>query len=211
VPNGVYRGIAMNQATGLVYLSRTGGPCTTAGGPSALISVNLDSGALTPGAAGLCVGGLDVDASANQVFEDTLHASFNRFLPPAATLSGFAGDTMSALDPIVARPGQASIGLVIDSTNHLALLPYPVSSAPGDNNASSQADVVDLTTGNTVSAVSNFNFVTGFWGGHFDPDPSYSLIDPGVDIDNQPMQLDPATRTGWAISGDGRQIQQFKY
>lgn len=211
VPAGVYHGIAMNRATGLVYLSRTDGPCTTAAGPSALISVNVDSGVLTPAAAGLCVGGLDVDESANQVFEDTDHAQFNRFLPPIATLSGFGGDTMNALDPIVARSAQPSIGLVIDSTHHLALLPYPVSAAPGDNNATSQTDVVDLATGNTVSMVSNFNFVTGYWGGQFDPDPAYSRIDPGVDIDNQPMQLEPTTRTGWTISADGRQIQQFKY
>jgi hypothetical protein len=207
---GEYHGIAMNRTTGLVYLSRTDGPCFSTG-PSALISVNLDSGVQTPAVAGLCVGGLDVDEGANQVFEDTDHASVNRFLPPTVTLSGFAGDTMNALDPMVARPGEPSIGLVIDPTHHLALLPFPVSAAPGDNNATSQTDVVDLTTGNTVSTVSNFNFVTGFWGGHFDPDPAYSRIDPGVDIDNQPMQLDAATRTGWVISADGRQIQQFKY
>ena len=89
--------------------------------------------------------------------------------------------------------------------------PVPSSTAPGDNNATSQTDVVDLTTGKTVSTVSIFNFVTGYWGGHFDPDPASALFDPGVDIDNQPMQLDPATRTGWVISGNGRQIQQFKY
>ena len=211
VPAGKYQGITMNRANGLVYLSRTAGPCTTAAGPSALISVNLDSGVLTPAAAGLCVGGLDVDEGADQVFEDTSHTSFNRFLPATVTLSGFAGDTMNALDPVVERPGQPSIGLVIDSTHHLALLPYQASTARADNNATSQTDVVDLTTGDTVSAVSNFNFVTGFWGGHYDPDPAYSLIDPGVDIDNQTMQLDPATRTGWTISGDGTQIQQFKY
>ena len=131
------------------------------------------------------------------MYEDADHASFNRFLPPVVTLSGFAGDALNALDPLaVSRPGQASIGLAIDSAHHLALLPYPSSTTPGDNNATSQADVVDLTTGNTVSTVSDFNFITGYWGGHFDPDSAYSTIDAGVDIDNQPMQLDPATRTG---------------
>jgi len=187
------------------------GPCTATTGPSALISVNLDSGALTPAAAPLCVGGLDVDAGANQVYEDTSHSSFNRFLPSVASLSGFAGDSLNALDPLAVRPGPPSIGLAVDSTHHLALLPYSSSTALGDNNATSQADVVDLTTGTTVSTVSGFNFVLGFWGGQFDPDPAYSSTDPGVDIDNQPMQLDPATRTGWVISGDGSQIQQFKY
>jgi hypothetical protein len=118
---------------------------------------------------------------------------------------------MNALDPMAVRPGQPSIGLVIDSTHHLALLPYQSSTTQGDNNATSQADVVDLTTRNTVSTVSGFNFVRGYWGGQFDPDPTYYRIDPGVDIDNQPMQVDPATRTGWVISGDGSQIQQFKY
>ncbi len=103
---GEYHGIAMNRATGLVYLSRTDGPCFSFG-PSALISVNLDSGVQTPAVAGLCVGGLDVDEGANQVFEDTDHASVNRFLPPTVTLSGFAGDTMNALDPMVVRPGAA--------------------------------------------------------------------------------------------------------
>ena len=95
--------------------------------------------------------------------------------------------------------------------HHLALLPYQLSTALRDNNATSQTDVIDLTAGNTVSTVSGFNFVLGYWGGQFDPDPAYSRIDAGVDIDNQPMQLDPATRTGWVISGDGSQIQQFKY
>ena len=211
VPAGWYRGIDLNQTTGLVYLSHTDGPCTTAAGPSALISVNLDSGVLTPTGAGLCVGGLDVDAGTNQVYEDTSHSSFNRFLPSVVTLAGFAGDTLNALDPLAVRPGPASIGLAVDSTHHLALLPYSSSTTLGDNNATSQTDVVDLTTGTTVSTVSGFNFVLGFWGGQFDPDPAYSRIDPGVDIDNQPMQLDPATRTGWVISGDGSQIQQFKY
>jgi hypothetical protein len=207
---GQYHGIAMNRTTGQVYLSRTVGLCSSTG-LGALISLNLDSGVQTPTTAGLCVGGLDVDEGTNEVFEDTLRTPFNRFLPPVATLSGFTGDTMNALTPIVARPGQASIGLVIDSTRHLALLPFLASAAAGDNNATSQADVVDLATGTTVSAVSNFNFLTGFWGGHYNPDSSYSLINPGADIDNQPMQLDPATRTGWTISGDGRQIQHFNY
>jgi hypothetical protein len=217
---GEYHGIAMNQSTGLVYLSRTASLCLGLGA-SSLISVNLDSGVQTPavtldqdgqldGSAN-CVTGLDTDAGANQVFEDADLAQPSRFLPPTVTLSGFTGDTMNALDPIVVRPAQPSIGLVIDPRRHLALLPYPLSTAPGDNNATSQTDVVDLTTGNTVSTVSNFNFFTGFWGGHFDPDPASELFDPGVDIDNQPMQLDPATRTGWVISGNGRQIQQFKY
>jgi hypothetical protein len=208
---GWYRGIAMDRATGLVYLSRTDGPCTTQDDPGALISVNLDSGVLTPAVADLCVGGLDVDEGTDQVLEDTTHASFNRFLPPTVTLSRFAGDTMIELPSVAVRPGQPSIGLTTDSTHHLALLPYPSSTATGDNNATSQIDVVNLATGKTVSVISGFNFITGFWGGHFDPDPSSSLFDPGVDIDNQPVQLDPATRTGWVLSGDGRQIQQFKY
>jgi hypothetical protein len=219
VQTGGYKAITMDQATGLAYLSRTGiattggdgTGCFASAGAGALISVNLDSGAVTPAVGGICVTGLDVDEGANQVFEDTNHSSVNRFLPATATLSGFTGDTMNALDPTVVRPGQPSIGLVIDSTHHLGLLPYQVSTAAGDNNATSQTDVVDLTTGNTVSTVSNFNFVTGFWGGHYDPDPAYSRFDAGVDIDNRPMQLDPATRTGWVISGDGRQIQQFTY
>ncbi|HEX6403326.1 MAG TPA: S8 family serine peptidase [Pseudonocardiaceae bacterium] len=212
-PAGWYRGIAMNQATGMVYLSHqvvsTAGWCTV--GPGALISVNLDSGVLTPARAGFCVDGLDVDAGTNQVYEFTQHAGFNRFLPSVLNLSRFAGDTMNALDPLAVRPVQPAIGLVVDSTHHLALLPYLSSTALGDNNATSQADVVDLTTGDTVSTVSDFNFNTGFWGGHFDPDPTVEKIDAGVDVDNQPMQLDPATRTGWVISGDGSQIQQFKY
>ena len=88
---------------------------------------------------------------------------------------------------------------MIDSVHHLALIPFRLPNTKGDNNATSQADVVDLTTGNTGSVVSGFNFITGFWGGEFNP------------TNNQPIQLDPARRTGWTISGDGRQIQQFKY
>jgi hypothetical protein len=202
VLTGGYKAIAMSQATGLVYLSRTnivdGVPQCFGGGLGTLISLNLDSGALTPAEGSVCVNGLDVDEGTNQVFE-TSYQQFSLRIPANATLSGFAGDTMNANDPVVVRQGQPSIGLVIDSTHHLALIPFRSPNTKGDNNATSQTDVVDLTTGNTVSVVSGFNFNTGFWGGEFNP------------TNNQPIQLDPATRTGWTISGDGRQIQQFKY
>jgi len=204
VLTGGYKAIAMDQATGLVYLSRTnivdGAGLCFGDGPGDLISLNLDSGALTPAEdAHTCVTGLDVDEGANQVFETAYNWASRRF-PLTAFFPGFAGDTMNdvPIDPQI-RPAQMPIGLVIDSTHHLGLVAYQSSTAPGDNNATSQTDIVDLTTGTTVSVVSNFDFVTGYFGGQFNQ------------TNDRPMQLDPATRTGWTISSDGRQIQQFKY
>jgi subtilase family protein len=210
VENGWYRAITINQATGVVYVARVAAPCY-ASGPAALVAVNLDSGALTPAQTDFCVGGFDVDSGTNQLYETVDHSGVNRFLPSILSLKKFNGNTLNFLDSLSVRPVQPAIGLVIDSTNHLALLPYPATTNPADNNATSQADVVNLTTGKTVGTVSDLNLVTGFWGGHFDPEPADEPVDPGMDIDNQPMQLDPATRTGWVISGYGNQIQQFKY
>jgi len=204
VLTGGYKAIAMDQVTGLVYLSRTnivdGVPVCFGGGEGTLISLDLDSHALTSAQDGnVCVTGLDVDDNADQVFETAYNWASLR-LPLTTALSGFAGDTLNDLPVDAAmRPGKLPIGLVIDSTRHLGLVAYQLSTEAGDNNATSQTDIVDLTTGNTVSVVSNFNFVTGFFGGQFNQ------------TNDLPIQLDAATRTGWTISGDGRQIQQFKY
>jgi hypothetical protein len=205
VLTGGYKAIAMDQATGLVYLSRTnivdGVPQCFGSGEGTLISLNLDSHALTPAKDGnVCVTGLDVDEDANQVFETAYNWASLR-LRLTTAFSGFAGDTMDdvPIDAQLRGPGKLPIGLVIDSTRHLGLVAYQSSTVAGDNNATSQTDVVDLTTGNTVSVVPNFNFVNGYFGGQFNQ------------TNDQPIQLDPATRTGWTISGDGRQLQQFAY
>jgi hypothetical protein len=209
ITGGSYRMMDLDQATGQVYLSKaTGSPICFGNGTGAVVSVNLDSGALVPSqVASLCANSLAIDENADKVYQLS-YRSFSVNIVGTTTLTPLAGATLEEGAVVTVRQQQAR-HLTIDSAHHLALVAFatpPVLSQFGkvggvitDSNATSQFAVVDPATGTTGSTVRGLNFTTGFFGGEFNS------------VTNRSVQLDPATRTGWTYSGDGRQIQQFHY
>ncbi|SEP53256.1 S8 family serine peptidase [Amycolatopsis saalfeldensis] len=208
-PAGGFKMIELDQATGLVYLSRAStGLICFGGGAMAVAGVDLDSGAVRPSDAGsICAGGLAVDEGANKLYQLT-YRSVSLNIVGTTSLNAVTGDTLAAAGTIPVRQQQGGF-LAVDSGHHLGLVAFrtpPVLTPfghPGgvntDNNATSQFAVMDLVTGKQVSTASGLNFVSSPFGGEYDS------------LTERSAQFDPATRTGWVPSSDGRQLQQFRY
>ncbi|WIX75375.1 S8 family serine peptidase [Amycolatopsis carbonis] len=206
---GAFKMIELDQTTGLVYLARTGGgPICFGGGAASMASVNLDSGATTlSGAGSICANAMAYDEGANRLYQ-LVYRSVSLNIVGTTSLGSIAGDTLTAGESYTVRQQQAAF-LAVDGVHHLGLVAFrtpPVISQFGkvggvitDNNATSQLAVIDLATGKQLSVVSGLNFVSSPFGGEYN-----SLTERSV-------QLDPATRTGWVPSYDGRQLQQFRY
>ncbi len=118
------------------------------------------------------------------------------------TPTTFTGSTGAALRQEMPE------GLAADGVHGLALVEWPVPDGPEsfgsnlplltDNNATSQVAVLDATVSGFGFISLNGNVVSPF-GGDWNVATERTL------------QLDPSTRTGWVISPDGTQIQQFAY
>ncbi|QRP49117.1 S8 family serine peptidase [Amycolatopsis sp. FDAARGOS 1241] len=206
---GGFKMIALDQASGLVYLARAGSGLICFGaGAASVAAVDLDSGTtrLSDGGS-VCANGLAFDDGANKLYE-TVYRSVSLNIVGTTSLGSVAGDTLTAGGSVTVRQQQSSF-LAVDGVHHLGLVAFrtpPVISQFGkvggvitDSNATSQFAVLDLTTGKQVSVVSGLNIVAGPFGGEVNSQTERSA------------QLDPATRTGWVPSADGRQLQQFRY
>jgi hypothetical protein len=206
---GGFRMIELDQTTGLVYLSRANGSLICFGGGAGTVaSVNLDSAAVTVSNSGsVCATGLALDETSNTVYQLS-YRSVSLNIVGTTSLTPLSGDKLEAATAFAVRQQQAAY-LAVDPVHHLGLVAFrtpPVLAQFGkvggvvtDNNATSQFAVIDLTTGKQVSVVRGLNFVSSPFGGEFNVQTERSV------------QLDPATRTGWVPSGDGRQLQQFRY
>ncbi|MCU1686456.1 MAG: peptidase and in kexin sedolisin [Amycolatopsis sp.] len=207
---GVYRLLDLNQATGQVYLSKdtSGLICFGGGVGAAVVGVNLDSGALLPApSASQCSGSLGIDDVANKVYQ-LPYRSFSVNIVGTTTLNPLDGATLVS-GPVSTIRQQQAAHLAIDSVNHLALIAFrtpPVLSIFGrvggvitDNNATGQIAVTDPATGKQLSVASGLNFSSYYSGGEYNS------------LTERSIQLEPANRTGWTLSADNTQIQQFHY
>ncbi|MGW4487122.1 S8 family serine peptidase [Amycolatopsis sp. NPDC004368] len=206
---GTFKMIELDEATGLVYLARTGGgPICFGGGTASMAAVDLDSGETRlSGAGSVCAGAMAYDDGANRLYQ-LVYRSVSLNIVGTTSLASVDGATLTAGDSFTVRQQQAAF-LAVDGVHHLALVAFrtpPVISQFGkvsgvitDSNATSQLAVIDLATGKQLSVVSGLNFVSSPFGGEYNP------------LTERSVQLDPATRTGWVPSYDGRQLQQFRY
>lgn len=201
--------ISLDAATGQVFLSRAGnGLACFGGGAGSVVGVDVDSGTVRVSDSGsTCGTGLAVDDRANTAYQMSyLSVSVN--IVGTTSLTPISGEDMTGRDKIAVRQ-QPAVYLAVDSTHHLGLVGFqspPVLAQFGtiggvvtDDNATSQFAVIDLTTGQQVSVVQGLNFASSPFGGEFNAQTEQSA------------QFDPATRTGWVPSWDGRQLQQFRY
>jgi hypothetical protein len=207
---GIYKMIDLDQTTGQVYLSKVSSSliCFGGGVGAAVVGVNLDSGALLPApSASQCSSAMGIDDVANKVYQ-LAYRSISVNIVGTTTLNPLDGSTLVS-DPVSTIRQQQAAHLAIDPVNHLALIAFrtpPVLSIFGrvggvitDNNATGQIAVSDPATGKQLSVVSGLNFSSFYAGGEYNS------------FTERSVQLDPATRTGWTLSADNRQIQQFHY
>ncbi|TDP92840.1 S8 family serine peptidase [Labedaea rhizosphaerae] len=206
---GGFKMITLDPATGLVYLARAGSGLICFGaGAASVVAVDLDASTtrLSDGGS-VCANGLAFDDGANKLYE-TVYRSVSLNIVGTTSLGSVDGGTLASGGSVTVRQQQSAF-LAVDGVHHLALVAFrtpPVISQFGkvgglitDNNATSQFAVIDLATGKQVSVVSGLNFVSSPFGGEVSSQTERSA------------QLDPATRTGWVPSADGRQLQQFRY
>ncbi|MFE1988676.1 S8 family serine peptidase [Streptomyces mirabilis] len=195
--------IDIDSTTGDVSLmsTRTAGGCT---GNADVPRVDLGTGTVTSaGSASRCTQELASD-SAGTLYGLTARSA-NRAFAPTSILTTVVGDDQTSRQ-IPIRTGAAN-SLAIDSTNQLAVAGFdlPAGIPNGhqqgwiaDNNATSQMQVTDLTTGQPVRTLSGFSQAAA---------ASSDLLQ----YMPRQLQLDPATRTGWIFGAYDAQIQQFSY
>jgi hypothetical protein len=208
-----YGRIDVDSSTGTVVLTENRGMCV--GAPSGSIAeVDTVSGTVTASPAGIrpCIDSAASDQAGHVDLTECSSVSVNFSCTSDLQTVGegtFTGPTGAALRQEMPE------GLAADGVHGLALVEWPVPDGPEsfgsnlplitDNNATSQVAVLDAATGKLQATVSGFGFVSlnanvvSPFGGDWNADTERTL------------QLDPSTRTGWVISPDGTQIQQFTY
>ncbi|MGW3248468.1 S8 family serine peptidase [Streptomyces sp. NPDC001070] len=203
VAKGTYTKIAIDGSTGEVYLAKSGGIVCLGG--VLVARVNLDSGSVTnPGSVSGCSAGFASDDAGTLYTLSAVQGSTK--IVPTSFLTGMDATTGDEVSQYAVRREPPS-AMAIDNRNRVAVLafaqpegtPY-FGSQYGyvpDNNAMGQLVVMDLKTGQVLRTLSTINVRP--YGGNL-------IGDRGA-----PIQLDPASRTGWIIGPYNAQVQQFSY
>jgi len=198
--------LAVDDATGEVYVASGPGSLLCFGGGTSLAEVNPAAGTATVTTGGT---NCDTDLAADPAAARLVSVNYR------AVSVNFAGSSSLVVMP-EADPSHDSVyplrtggpdELAVDPVHHLALVLYdlpdgpPQFGAPGgiavtDSNAMSVIDVVSTTTGHVVKTIADFS------AGSVDGYPFGS---------NAGIQLDPATRTGYMFAPGDDQVQQFSY
>ncbi|MGH3171810.1 MAG: hypothetical protein ACRDN0_38865 [Trebonia sp.] len=199
--------MALDSATGEVYVASGPGSLLCFGSGTSIAEVNPGTGAVTVTKGGTaCDTGLAVDSAAgNMVSVNYRSVSVN--FAGTSSLVVMPEDNPSSVTTYPLRTGEGA-ELAVDPAHHLALALYQLPAGPAefgapggiavsDSNATSVIEVVDTTTGKIVETLG------GFSAGALNGYPFYTA-NPGI-------QLDPATRTGWMFAPGDDQIQQFSY
>jgi hypothetical protein len=205
IPVGTYSLLDIDQSTGDVFLGKiaTAFLCLGAVAPA---RVDLDTRTVTAsGSVSACGHGIASDGSGT--LYNLSAGTLSTKIAPTATLTPYDEGTQTTGAGFALRKG-TPVSLAVDGVHHLALVSFAAPEGTvyfgsqqgvvSDNNATSQIEVVDLTTGQPVRTL-NAVIVKGRSGIML-----HGVQDPSI-------QLDPATRTGWTYGPDGTQIQQFSY
>ena len=208
-----YGGINVDSSTGDVLLTQNVGLCFGAASGS-IAAVDTVSGTVTPSPAGVrpCIDAAAADQAGHLDVSECSSVSVN--FSCTSDLQTVAEGTLTGSAATALRQEMPE-GLAADGVNGLALVEWPVPNGPEsfgsnlplltDNNATSQVAVLDAATGKVQATVPGFGFIS----------LNQNMVSPfGGDWNaatERTLQLDPSTRTGWVISPDGTQIQQFGY
>ncbi|WP_127358355.1 peptidase S8 [Actinacidiphila soli] len=204
-PAGTYSLLDIDQSTGEVFLGKIATSIICLGGV-APAQVDLDTRTVTTaGSVSACEHGLASDG-AGTLYTVSATAISTKIAPTAA-LTPYDEATQTTGDGFALRKGTPA-SLAVDGVHHVALVSFAAPEGTvyfgsqqgvvSDNNATSQIELVDLTTGQVVRTLNAF-IVTGRGGILL-----HGVQDPSI-------QLDPATRTAWTYGPGGTQIQQFSY
>ena len=207
-----YNKIDIDQASGnaVFAVGSDAQDCVRSRVPGRFASADLDNGTLgATGTTSPCVTGV---AAADDGVSSYVSSS------PLIPLPVVAAD--ANVIPVDDRSAQSGASLdipstanvmfpVVDPIHHLAV----VASLMGgnacntfrcnvaDNNPMSAVRVIDLTTGQVVKTIPDFNL--------------FGAVTPRIGGDgysnHHGIQIDPTTRTGWTYGPNGRQLQQFQY
>jgi hypothetical protein len=202
---GTYSLLDIDQSTGEVFLGKIGSAIICLGGV-APARVDLDTRTVTTAeSVSACGHGIASDGAGT--LYNLAAGSVSTKIAPTTTLTPYDEATQTTADGFALRKGTPT-SLAVDGIHHIALVSFAApegivyfgsqQGVVADNNATSQIEVVDLTTGQPVRTLNGF--IVTYRGG---------LLLHGVQ--DRSIQLDPATRTAWTYSPDGTQIQQFSY
>jgi hypothetical protein len=205
VSAGTYSLLDIDQSTGDVFLGKIATSIICLGGV-APARVDLDTRAVTTsGSVSACGHGIASDGAGT--LYNLSATAISTKIAPTATLTPYDEGTQTTGSGFALRKGTPA-SLAVDGVHHIALVSFAAPEGTvyfgsqqgvvSDNNATSQIEVVDLTTGQPVRTLNAF-IVTGRGGILL-----HGIQDPSI-------QLDPATRTAWTYGPDGTQIQQFSY
>jgi hypothetical protein len=203
---GTYSLLDIDQSTGYVFLGKIATPivCLGAVAPA---RVDLDTRAVTTSdSVSACNYGIASDGSGT-LYDLSASASSTKIVPTALLTPYDEGTQTVGPEDFALRKG-TPISLAVDGVHHIALVSFAApegtvyyGSQQGvvtDNNATSQIEVIDLTTGQPVRTLNAFTFT-----------PPSGIVLHGPQ--DPSIQLDPATRTAWTYGPGGTQIQQFSY
>jgi len=199
--------VALDDATGDVYVTSGPGSLLCFGGGTSLSEVNPGTGSVTVTKGGTaCDTDLAVDPAAGNLLS-LGYRSVSVNFAGSSTLVVMPEDDPSDVTTYPLRTGEGA-ELAVDPVHHLALALYQLPAGPAkfgapggiavsDSNATSVIDVIDTTTGNIVETIGGFSAaaLNGY---------PFGNVNPGI-------QLDPATRTGYMFAQGDDQIQQFSY
>jgi hypothetical protein len=202
---GTYSLLDIDQSTGEVFLGKIATAIICLGGV-APARVDLDTRTVTTSeSVSACGHGIASDGAGT--LYNLAAGSVSTKIAPTTTLTPYDEATQTTADGFALRKGTPT-SLAVDGIHHIALVSFAApegivyfgsqQGVVADNNATSQIEVVDLTTGQPVRTLNGF--IVTYRGG---------LLLHGVQ--DRSIQLDPATRTAWTYSPDGTQIQQFSY
>lgn len=196
-----YRYLSIDGATGDVDLagSLIGDLCVIRN--SGYTTVDLGTGTSTPMTTpNRCITGVASDQAGHA--ELTVGPLFSFPMYPAGRLQQAqeSDGTLSSLTPLGA---DSPLWPVVDPVHNLLVVGFLAGpNYRTDNNAMSGVGVYDLSSGQRISYLPDFNLfptVDGFTG------TAENIVTyPGI-------QLDPATRTGWTFGANGTEVEQFNY
>jgi hypothetical protein len=201
---GGIQGITLDSATGVVYLAAPSGGFACRAGGDSIAAVNPGTGSVSVIDSGTsCDTDLAVDPAAGNLISVNYH-SISLNIPGTSALSVMPENDPSNVTSYSLRAGEG-IKLGIDPVNQLALAMYAQPPGPikyggiplTDSNATSQVDVISTATGAVEKTINGFS--------------AGALYGYPFSVNDQGIQLDPATRTGYTFAPGDDQIQEFRY
>jgi hypothetical protein len=202
----LFNEIEVDQSTGTAYLVRVSQTDTCfVLRPNDIESVDVNGATASPlQSSSRCLTGEASDQANGSLYTTIgpMYSFSGKAFPllPTGHLEPYDETSLTA-GPVDSLPADGSYSPVIDPVNHLALVAFV---GTGDyltnNNAMSAVGVVDLRSGNVVSLIPHFNFITSDFG--------FATNNP---VPERQIQIDPATRTGWTFGPGATQIVRFSY